>query len=285
MRLLGRRLWGIMFVSHSMKKMNIAFVLALICLSVNGCREEDSLQISIACDPALKEIIEELADGFEQEHGVVIEPRSYAGSEVLLSQMSESQDLDLVIAGDLHYLDEATARGHVEQSSFICRLRPAILVHEGNPFGVDSLNSLVQEGLRVGLCDPLASALGRRSKHMLLKQGIAYDELTDNFVLYRPTSRELVEDVVSGELDAAIIWDCVSARVEEECEVVEIPESEVLPSVAVIMLTNFSDSPDYAKQFMEYCGSSEGEAIIEEYGYTPEAKAHELSTGDYGESL
>ena len=216
------------------------------------------------CGAGIRPPVAELAEAFGRRHNVKIEC-DYAGSEVLLSRIKLTGQGDLYMPGDVYYVEQAAAEGLIDSQQTVCYFIPTILVQKGNPKNIRTLADLTRTDVTVGLGNPEACAIGRKTLKILKKNGISEDELGVEFQAM--TVNELGIHIALGKLDAVIVWDAVAAYFADKGEVVPIdPQQNVISTVAVGRLGS-STRPKLAAQFMRYVTSEEGKAVFQKHHY------------------
>jgi molybdate transport system substrate-binding protein len=230
----------------------------------------------------LKSAMDELAENFENETESEVDVDIiYGGSGHIFGQLSITKRGDIFIPGAEYY----TLRGIEEGLLYENLTRnvtyhiPCILVQEGNPKDITSLEDLTKPGVKVGLGGVEECAIGRLSKKMLEKQrqgqgqGLYEVIKENNLEVTTATVNELLMYVAIGTVDAAIVWeDNVGTLIEQgKVDVVEIDPSKNIIKTIPISITKCTKNLEVAKDFMDFCCSEEGLAIWERNGFTPYA--------------
>jgi len=84
-----------------------------------------------------------------------------------------------------------------------------IAVPKGNPLGIESMGDLLEhDGIRLGICDPDRSALGRLTRVMLSSPrfGNIYDDIVAVRQVEMAKGPDLVAAIIGGGLDAVIVY-------------------------------------------------------------------------------
>jgi molybdate transport system substrate-binding protein len=218
------------------------------------------------CGAGIRPPVEELAEAFTIEHGVKVVV-DYAGSEVLLSKIRLSRKGDLYLPGDRHYVDQAAEEGMIASRERICFFVPTILVRKGNPKRIRGLEDLTRTGLRIGLGDPAACAIGRKTRKIFDKNRIAWEAVEANLAFQSLTVNELGMQIQAGSLDAVIVWDAIARYYEKYGEEVRIPVERNIISTVELGILSFSGNSEAAKVFMDFTLSMRGRGIFEKHGY------------------
>jgi len=228
--------------------------------------------LMLFCGAGIQLPVAELVETFSAESGCRIEA-DYAGSEVLLSRIKLKRQGDLYMPGDKSYVDLAAEAGMIASSTPACYFVPTILVVKGNPKKIASLQDLTRDGIRLGLGDAKACAIGRQVKKIFAKNGIAWGSVEKNLVFQSLTVNELGVQIQAGSLDAVIVWDAVAKQYLRHGELVEVPPAQNVISTVPIGVLSFSERKDLAKRFVAFATSARGQAIFRKHKYRVEPPA------------
>jgi len=242
--------------------------LLFVPLLIFGCQgRQEEQRLLLYSGAGIRPPVEEIAEAFGRRHGVTVEC-DFAGSEVLLSRIKLSGVGDVYMPGDLHYVEQAEAEGLIARSETACYFIPTILVQKGNPKEIRSLADLARPGIRVGLGDAEACAIGRKSSKIFNKSKISEDDLANNVEFRSLTVNELGDKIVLGALDAVIVWDAVAAYYADSADVVPIPRDQNVISTVPAAVLKSSAQPELANKLVEFIASEEGKAIFKKHHYS-----------------
>lgn len=245
-------------------------VVSLLALAFGCQRQSPPAKLLLYCGAGLRPPVAEIAIEFGRQHGVLVEC-DYAGSEVLLGRAKLSGQGDLYLPGDLHYVELARQEGLLTTSKTACYLVPVILVQKGNPKGIQGLADLWRPGIKLGLGDPEACAIGRQSRLILAKNQIPEEKIRPSVVMHALTVNELGNSVKLKALDATIVWDAVAASYTGTTEVVPIPPEQNVASTVPVGILKCCRQPELAAKFLDFIGSPQAVAIFEKHHYTTRA--------------
>jgi molybdate transport system substrate-binding protein len=246
----------------------------LITVAFTGCRKDPAVQteendtpaLMLFCGAGIQSPVAELIEVFSRDHECRIEA-DYSGSELLLSRITLKKKGDLYMPGDQSYIEMAANQGLIESTVNACYFVPSILVKKGNPKNIRSLQDLTRNGIRLGLGDASACAIGRQSKKIFSKNNIPWKDVEKNLVFQSMTVNELGIQIQTGSLDAVIVWDAIANQYLEHGDIIEIPpERNVISTVPVGVLA-FSRQKDLAQSFAEFTASDQARAIFREHHY------------------
>jgi len=206
---------------------------------------------------------------FRCEYGVKVAP-DYAGSEVLLSKIKLVRHGDLYMPGDKHYIEQAAREDMILSQRLVCYWVPTILVQKGNPKKVRGLQDLLKPGIKLGLGDPGACAIGRTSKQILAKNNITWEDIQKNLVYQSLTVNELGMQIQAKALDAVIVWDAMARYYGEYGDEIPIAHEKNVISTIDIGVLKFTKHKELAQRFVDFVTSEQGQGIFKKHNYSTE---------------
>ena len=162
--------------------------------------------------------IQETIRDFEEREGVDIKT-VYNGCGILVGQMKLGQRPDIY-----HSCDRTFMRGieGLFRDPITLSMTPmVILVAQDNPHGIRGLKDLTQQGLKVGVANEQQSALGKLTADLLKQQGL-FDAVQANVVTRTPTADLLVNQIMTGSLDAVVVYRANAVVVSDKLELIPI---------------------------------------------------------------
>jgi len=252
-------------------------VLAVIAAAVIcGCNSKNPHQadtepneLLLYCGAGLHPVADELAAVFESQYGVKI-VTDYAGSEVLLSKIKLLRKGDLYMPGDKEYVDQAANEDMILTRNSVCYFVPVILVQKGDPKNIARLHDLLRPGLKVGLGDAKACAVGRQTRQILSKNNIAWQDIEKNVAFQSLTVNELGMQIQAKALDAVIVWDAIAWYYADHGTAISIPPEQNIISTVDVGVLAFTENRSLAEKFVEFAASDEGSAVFAKHHYTVE---------------
>lgn len=246
----------------------IVGILLIGCESKDPERQQSAgKELLLYCGAGIRPPVAEMAEIFGHQYGVKI-VTDYAGSEVLLSKIKLVRRGDLYMPGDKHYVEQAAQEGMILSQRPVCYFVPTILVQKGNEKGIHSLEDLLKPGVKLGLGDSNACAIGRKSKKIFSKNNILWSDIEKNLKFQSQTVNELGMQIQAKALDAVIVWDAIARYYSKHGEEVPIPlERNVISTVNVGVLS-FTKNRSLAEEFVEFTVSARGRIIFEKHEYT-----------------
>ncbi len=216
---------------------------------------------------AFRPPLEEMGRQFERRYGIPVR-FNFTGSNCLLAQIILSRQGDLFLPGEAFYVQQAEKRGYVLKSAVIGYFVPVILVRKGNPKGIRSLADLAKPGVKVGLGDPKACAIGEISEAILRKNGLT-KAVHKNVVLRAMTAPELANALRLGGIDACLNWDAIANYpwVRPAVEVIPIPPEQNVITANPLAILKTTRNKAAAEKFLQFA-LTEGQRILRRHGFT-----------------
>lgn len=211
---------------------------------------------------------------FERRHKAPVRI-VYGGSQCLLAQIAityRNALIDVYAPGEEFYAKQARDRGFVTTYKPMAYFVPVIMVREGNPKGIRTLQDLAKPGLRVGIGEQKACAIGKTTQDLLKKHGLT-EKVKRNVVMHTAMAPELGNAVKLGSIDATINWDAVAAGYEDGADIVPIPAAQNIAVRSSMGILKNAKDMRLARQFMDFVTGPEGRAIFKKSSYTIDLKA------------
>jgi len=226
-------------------------------------------EMLLYCGAGLRPVADDLIHEFASVHNVKI-VADYAGSEVLLAKMKLVRKGHLYMPGDRHYVEQAAQADMVASQTPVCYFVPTILVQKDNPKNIHGLSDLTRAGLKIGLGDPQACAIGRKTRQILDKNNIAWQDIEKNVAFQSLTVNELGLQIQAKALDAVIVWDAIAKYYQDEGTEIPIPVQANAISTVDIAVLSFTGNHDLAERFARFAASERGKVVFRRHLYTVE---------------
>ena len=223
--------------------------------------------ITVYSGAGMRKPMNKIGVAFEKKYGVFVR-YNYGGSNMLLSQIELTKKGDCYMPGATMYIEKAKEKGFVDYEKPVAYHIPVIVVPEGNPANIKSLEDLIKPGVKLIMGDPKACAIGKLGNKILKKNKI-YDEVRKNVIATAATVNELVVYMCMGQADASIIWKASLLGTEDKTDIIEIPQKEKMIKVIPIGRLTFSKHKKMAKMFVDFAASLEGKNIFKTCGFMP----------------
>ncbi len=178
----------------------------------------DVPELSVFAGSMLRPAIDETIASFEQRESVRVS-RVYNGCGILVAQMKAGQIPDAYFACDTEFMNQVPDLFpepiNVSQNELV------ILVQKGNPHQPASLRDLGKPGLRVGIGHEKQCAMGWITQNTFREGGVQ-TEVMANVTVQTPTGDMLVNQLLTGSLDAAVVYLSNAAGAGDQLDAIQI---------------------------------------------------------------
>jgi len=245
----------------------------MLMLSVNAARAQQTLVVFAAA--SLTDAYEAIGTAFEAANPDVEVLFNFAGSSTLAAQLDQGAPADVFASANPQQMTAAIESGRiVEPVQTFARNRLVLIVPADNPANIQSLDDLANPDLRLILAAPAVPV--RTYIHALLARlvdepayGTAYrDAVLNNVVSEEPNVRQATAKVVLGEADASIVYQSdVTPDIANDVLIFAIPNTLNTIATYPIAITDNTDRPELARDFIDFVLSDTGQDILTAWGF------------------
>lgn len=278
--------WGVYFLQVTMrKKLSIFIKLTIITAVMTALLAPGSLGAEpaspggdvmvddlIAENPdallvyagaGLKKPVQAIGSAFTNQTGIPV-VFNFQGSGNLLTQMEITRKGDIFIPGGTADFTVAEERGLVGDPEYLAYHVPVIAVRDKNPLNISSVGDFTMPGLKLGLGDIKATAIGAAGEKLFTAAGIRED-VEKNVVVRAATINELVTALNAGSIDASLLTrDQIN---EETMDAVALADGNDYVLIIPIGVTTFTKEAENAEKFVEFFASEDGKAFFGKAGF------------------
>ena len=234
---------------------------AFMLLIIKGCSQQESLVVYSG--KGLKHAVEEVVKRYEQKHGVNVSV-IYAGSNTLLNTLKKSNKGDIFIPGSKHYIKKANK--YIARSQFIALHIPAFAIRKDNDKNINNYSDLLAPGIKIAIGDKKIAAIGKVAE-TILSNSEQQDSFRHNLAVKGSTVNELLQFVINGHVDTALIWaDMITWNNATELKLITIPKHLIKPKEIWAAQLSISKMPKQSSDFVDFI-NSEGKSIFKKHGF------------------
>ncbi|HEY3322114.1 MAG TPA: substrate-binding domain-containing protein [Planctomycetota bacterium] len=219
--------------------------------------------LRVLCGSSMADPIQKIAKDFEQQQNVEVR-LDLGGCETLLPKIRLDVAADIFVCHD-PYEENVRTEHKWAGSTPVGALEPVLVVKPGNPKQIKSLQDLTRADLRLGIGDPRYSTCGEMFVKLLEEKNLKENVMPQVKAQMR-THSELANGLITGPLDAVVIWNFAAMLHEDKLEVVHVPEKYQTVRVTIVGLSK-SENPALRDKFIEFCKSEKVQTLFKEYGY------------------
>ncbi len=238
---------------------------ALLALAGCGSSTDDGADgdttLTVFAASSLKGAFTELGKQFEADHDGVKVVFSFAGSSDLVAQLQQGADADVFASADEANMDKLTADDLVGEPLLFATNTLEIAVPPGDPAGVENLEDLTKDSLKLVVCAPEVPC------------GAATTELEEAAGLdLTPVSEEqsvtdVLNKVISGEADAGLVYVTDVKAAGDKVEGIGIDDATNVVNYYPIATVADSEESDLAQEFMDLVTGDEGRQVLADAGF------------------
>ncbi len=199
-----------------------AVLLCIVMLSsAGGCifRNGDTVLIFHA-GAGQRSSLDEIRNVYMRLHPGVEIDFNYKGSGYFLADLARSHEGDLYMPGEEFYLLQALQRGYVASydpaKDVVASFVTVALTPRGNPAGIRSVMDFARPGVRVGIGNPQACAIGLWHEKIFKRAGI-WEAVRRNAVMSAKCIPELGNAAQHRAVDATIVWATTAVLYLRDC--------------------------------------------------------------------
>ncbi len=245
---------------------------SLICLAPisSATALEDRVDLVVYSGAGLMHPMDELIELFEKAHPEVDVQVNYAGSGEHFGMIAVQKTGDVFVPGSDKFMEDALEREFVDPESIreLCYHVPVILTPANNPGNVQTLDDLSRPGMRLGIGDPQATAIGKIARKIFKRDGLTA-EVDPNIVVRPITVNQLLIYTATAQVDAVLAWEdqALWAEGKGKVEIIDIPPSRNIIKTIPAGVVRFSAQPEWAARFVSWISSEEGRRVWKKWGF------------------
>lgn len=196
---------------------------------VDGDAWAERPDVTFFCGGINRVAVEQTIKEFEEREGVRVNVVPN-GCGILVGMMKTGQNPDAYFACTEPFMNAVADQ--FDRPTALSETEVVVLVRAGNPHNIRSLADLTKPGLKVGVTNPQQSALGTLTQEILQKQGLL-EALQENIQTQQPTADQLILQMRTGSLDAAIVFEANTAYDDVEVVRLDHPLARARQPIAV----------------------------------------------------
>ena len=242
--------------------------------------DEPTGELVVFAAASLAEVFPQLAAAFEEANPGVSVRSNFAGSQRLRTQLEFGAGGDVFVSADQRQMGLTVDAGLVLgnpvrfASNSLVVIAPA--VGESGSKKVQDLTDLAQPGVKLALALP-AVPVGVYTREMLnnLESGpYGFDEgysqnVLENAVTLETNVRSVVQKVVLGEVDAAVVYltNAMTGYATTKVRTIPIPDAANVAAGYYATVLKGSANQTLADAFIQFVQAESAQAILASHGF------------------
>ncbi|MGH2560508.1 MAG: molybdate ABC transporter substrate-binding protein, partial [Thermomicrobiales bacterium] len=238
---------------------------------------EEGGELVVFAAASLTDAFNQIKADLEAAHPGLTITYNFAGSQALVTQLTEGAEADLFASANTAQMSAAIEGDVIAgEPAIFTQNRLAIVAPADNPAGVQSAADLAADGLKLVLAAPEVP-VGRYSRESICSMGADsatygegfVDGVAANIVSNEDNVKAVLAKVQLGEADAGIVYTSdVTADVAEDVALIEIPEAvNVIAQYPIAPIAGGDTA--LARAFIAYLLGPDGQATLAEFGFQP----------------
>jgi molybdate transport system substrate-binding protein len=243
----------------------------VLLLALTACAPGPLTTLTVFAAASLQKPFTEIGQAFEQTQPNVSVSFNFAGSQQLAQQLTEGAPADVFASANQKQLQVVAEAGRLipEAAQVFALNQLVVIVPAENPAQISTVNDLARPNLKIVLAAKEVP-VGQYALDFLSRATFTptYEaDVLQNVVSYEESVRGVLSKVALGEADAGVVYTSDVSGAEAEVLQLEIPAA--LNVVAEYPLAPLADSerPELAAQFVAFVRSTEGQTILQKYGF------------------
>lgn len=242
---------------------------ALVLASLPACQPK-AAPLLFHAGAGQRSSLDEIAAVFSARHPGTRIDFGYKGSGYFIADVTASKMGDLYMPGEEDYLLQAVERGFITDYSpstdIAAHFITVIITPRGNPQGIKTIQDFARPGLRVGLADPEAAAIGHWQEKIFKRAGI-WEAVQRNATMSAKCIPELGNAAQHRLIDATIVWSSTAVLYLRDVEILPIePGLRGVVRLPVGVL-RFARQPALARELKALILSEEGRQVFRRHAY------------------
>lgn len=256
-----------------MHRIYLALLSVLISCMLAGCGGKQEKRLIFHAGAGQRSSLDECAEVFCKANPDIKVDFCYKGSGYFMSDIGISKEGDLYMPGEEFYMLQAAEKGHIKdynpKKDVSAYFVTVIITPAGNPKNIKSIEDFAKEGVRVGIGDENACAIGKWHEKIFKKAGI-WDKVRKNAVMNAKCIPELGNACQLKAIDAAIVWGTTAVLYLNDVDIVPI-QTEYRGLVRLpVGLVTYTKHPAEALKLKDFILSPEGKEIFHKHAYVIE---------------
>lgn len=239
--------------------------------SVPGAKKE----LTILAAANLTEAFNELQKTFEQKNPEILLHISFAGSQILRTQIEQGAPADVFVSANESHMKALKEEGLVNEYQLFAKNKLVLIVPASNPADINSLEDLgMKEKFRwvIGVENV---PIGQYARKVLDNASKVYGadftkRVMDNTVSLETDVKKVAGKVALGEADAGMVYVTdITDSMSPKLKIINIPDELNVIAEQTIATVKSTHLPDEAQKWVDFVLSPDGQSILAKHHQIP----------------
>jgi molybdate transport system substrate-binding protein len=213
---------------------------------------------------------------FEKANPGVTVMYNFAGSQALVTQMTQGASADVFASADQPNMDNAIKDGVIAGTlRAFAKNKLVIIVPKDNRAGITTPKDLAKPGIKFDTAQA-SVPVGAYTQQVLdnyrklPEYGADFTaNVNKNTVSQEDNVKAIVQKVQLGEVDAGIVYATDAQAAKDELTLIDIPDAQNVIATYPVALVKGAKQAALGETFIDYLLSADGQAIMRGYGFAP----------------
>ena len=232
--------------------------------------------LTVFAAASLTESFGAVKTAFEKANPGVAVQYNFAGSQALVTQLTQGAKADVFASADQPNMDNATKGGVIGgEPQVFAKNKLVIILPKDNKAGIQSPKDLAKPGIKFDTAQD-SVPVGTYTQQVLDNFSKLPDYGPDfkanankNVVSKEDNVKAIVQKVQLGEADAGIIYTTDAQASADKLTLIPIPDAQNVIASYPIAVTKDAKQAGLGQQFIDFLLGAEGQAIMQKYGFAP----------------
>ncbi|PWW20239.1 molybdenum ABC transporter molybdate-binding protein [Cytobacillus oceanisediminis] len=240
----------------------------------NGFTNESQIEMFSLVAANATDPFNKLIEEFENDHSNVNVEATYAGTQIIRTQLEQGAKADLFLSADLDHIEAVKQQGLISEFFPVSNNHLVIVIPKDNQVGIHSLKDLSSKKVKLVIGTDTVP-IGKYTREVLEKAKVKYGEdfyekVLANVVSFETNVKQVLQKVSLGEAEAGIVYTTdVTPEFLKKVKIIEIPKEYNIVATNYISVPNAAPNKNLAEEFMHMILSDKGQKTFLKYNYDP----------------
>jgi molybdate transport system substrate-binding protein len=230
--------------------------------NASGATTKPTGQLTVSAAASLTDVLPVIADAFHKRFPATEIRFNFSGSSTIMNQVIAGAPVDVVATASEPTMQIGVDADLIIRPLLIAKNSMTIAVPAGNPADIESLADLQRSGVLLGVCDT-AVPCGAAATELFSKNKLNVTPVTRELDV-----RSLLGKVISGDLDAGIVYVTDVKAAGNKVEFVEIPIKDNVTTTYPLAVVADTKSIELAQRFVNFVRfNTTSQGIFRAFGF------------------
>jgi molybdenum ABC transporter molybdate-binding protein len=199
---------------------------------------------------------------------------TYAGTQILRTQLEHGAKADLFLSADLSHIQAVKKEGLIDDFKPVSKGHLVIVVQKNNPLSIHSVQDLGSKQLKL-IIGVDSVPIGKYTRKVFENAGHDYGanfskNVISHVVSMETNVKQVLQKVAMGEADAGLVYRTdVTKSFADKVQIIDIDKKYNVQSTNYISVLKNAPHPKMANEVMKLMLSEDGQSLFRKYGYDP----------------